>query len=179
MDLGPTVSSLRVFIDNSLLPDKDLATDWIRWIPNKVNFFLWQFKRNRLATKDNLEKRGVRMQSKDCQLCYSVEESLDHIMGDCSTAKLVMAFLFRWVHWWPQTETSARNIWTAISDDKGERKGRTKDVKKVIGAVYFWTMWRVRNGKVMVRWQEKSKSSKIFNIWLSSGSEIDPTLGSS
>ena len=77
-----------------------------------------------------------------------MEESLDHIMGGCSMSKLVSSLMSRWVHWWPQNISSAHSIWTTICDDDREKKGRRKEVKKVIGAAFFWTMWRARNGKV-------------------------------
>ncbi|KAJ9546920.1 hypothetical protein OSB04_019463 [Centaurea solstitialis] len=143
-----TVSSLRKLIDNSILPDKDSETIWIRWIPSKVNFFLWRFLRNRLATKDNLEKRGVRIRTLDCHLCYSKEESLDHIMGDCSTSRLVSAHMARWVQWWPLNESSAHSMWTTLCNEVNDEGGRRIEVKKVIGAAYFWTMWCTRNDKV-------------------------------
>ena len=88
------------------------------------------------------------MQSMDCQLCFSKEESLDHIMGDCSTSRLVAAFMYRWVQWWPIKEVSAHSIWTALCNDDSDKEGSRIDVKKVIGAAYFWTMWRTRNDKV-------------------------------
>ena len=35
-----TVRSLRRLIDNSLLPEMDRETEWIRWIPSKANVHL-------------------------------------------------------------------------------------------------------------------------------------------
>ncbi|KAJ9544797.1 hypothetical protein OSB04_024504 [Centaurea solstitialis] len=96
---------------------------------------------NRLATKDNLDKRGMELQSLDCQLCYSRAETLDHIVAACSTTRMVSAYLSRCVKWWPVNETFAQSIWTAIYISNGERDTREKDVKKVIGAAFFWTIY--------------------------------------
>ena len=143
-----TVRSLRLLIDNSLLPSFDSETDWIRWVPSKANIHLWRVLCGRLATKDNLVKRGVEMQSLDCQMCHARDETLDHVMVSCSTTRLVMAYLARWIDWWPVSETSVQSLWGAICNGDGNGDNRDKVVRKVIGVAFLWTLWRLRNSKV-------------------------------
>ncbi|KAJ9557521.1 hypothetical protein OSB04_012135 [Centaurea solstitialis] len=86
-----SVSSLRKLIDIVSLPISDLETDWCNWIPSKVNILLWQVFLNRLATIDNLARRGVETNLVDCQMCLSAAESSDHLFVYCSTTKVVCA----------------------------------------------------------------------------------------
>ena len=102
------------------------------------------------------------MQSLDCQLCYSGEETLDHLLASCSTARLVTAFMVTWLEWWPANEVSAQGIWSSLCRGDGGA-GRSKEVKKVIGAAFLWTMWNVRNNIVFngVMLKEKEIYEKI------------------
>ena len=143
-----TVRSLRALIDNRLLPVTDTVTEWINWIPRKANIHLWRTLCNRLATKGNLGKHGVMLQSLECQLCYASEESLDHIMTACSATRLVSAYISSWVKWWPVTVPSTQSLWTAICNSDGKQRADEKVVMKVIGVAFLWFMWRTRNNKV-------------------------------
>ncbi|KVI05360.1 Reverse transcriptase zinc-binding domain-containing protein [Cynara cardunculus var. scolymus] len=64
---------------------------WLKWVPSKVNIHLWRTLNNRLATKDNLLKRGMVLNSDECQTCLVTAENLDHVFVTCSTAKGIPA----------------------------------------------------------------------------------------
>ncbi|KAJ9550970.1 LOW QUALITY PROTEIN: hypothetical protein OSB04_015015 [Centaurea solstitialis] len=150
-----TVSSLRKLIDGVSLPIADLQTEWIRWIPSKTNVLLWRILTNRLATKDNLQNRGVIMPSTECPLCLSSSECLDHLMATCSTTKLISAHLTNWVDWWPVGEHTVEAIWSKIRTI-GKNKVHN-EVCKVIGAAYFTSIWAQRNGMVFKRGVKNEK----------------------
>ncbi|KAJ9555564.1 hypothetical protein OSB04_010178 [Centaurea solstitialis] len=150
-----TVSSLRKLIDGVSLPIADLQTEWIRWIPSKTNVLLWRILTNRLATKDNLQNRGVIMPSTECPLCLSSSECLDHLMATCSTTKLISAHLTNWVDWWPGGEHTVEAIWSKIRTI-GKNKVHN-EVCKVIGAAYFTSIWAQRNGMVFKRGVKNEK----------------------
>ncbi|KAJ9537406.1 hypothetical protein OSB04_030139 [Centaurea solstitialis] len=138
-----TVSSLRKLIDAVSLPSDGRKTDWIRWLPNKANILLWRVRINRLATRDNLARRGVAMPSNVCPMCLSSTENLDHVMANCSTSKVVGAYMTSWVDWWPVRETTVEGFWSSLNAIGGDNI--TKEVRKVIGTAFFWNIWIHRN----------------------------------
>ncbi|KAJ9547474.1 hypothetical protein OSB04_020017 [Centaurea solstitialis] len=119
-----TVRSLRKLIDAVSLPISDRETDW-------------------LATLDNLNKRGVRLQANECVMCHSAAESLDHIFGNCSTTRHVGAHLSNLVDWWPIPDDTAQRFWPVSGLVAGDIC-RIK-VQKTIVAAFLWVMWAQRN----------------------------------
>ena len=142
-----SVRSLRRLIDGIDLPTAARDTDWCRWILSKVNIHIWRIFLNRLATKDNLSKRGiVALNSKDCPLCLTAAECLVHTFVRCSTTKIVTAHLENWVDWWPKNVSSTHEMWSLpsfITRDKHRYR-----VCKVIIAAFCWTIWLQRNRKL-------------------------------
>ncbi|XP_024965762.1 uncharacterized protein LOC112505960 [Cynara cardunculus var. scolymus] len=137
-----------------MLPSVEQETDWFKWIPSKANIHLWRTLNNRLATRDNLIKRGVACSSDECPTCLVTVENLDHVFVNCSTAKAINAHMASWVNWWPVNATSVRDLWSVVYEigDSGRR-----EVGKVIMAAYFWTVWTQRNHKTF---RGKCKSDK-------------------
>jgi len=52
---------------------------------------------NKIATRVNLERRGVLVESSLCCLCGREEETYRHLFFDCSFAWKVWSFYFRWL----------------------------------------------------------------------------------
>ncbi|KVH94789.1 Reverse transcriptase zinc-binding domain-containing protein [Cynara cardunculus var. scolymus] len=113
--IATRLKAWRRLIDCVLLPTDDMETEWLKWVPSKANIHLWRTLNNRLATKDNLLKRGIVLNSAECQTCLVTAENLDHVFVTCSTTKVINAHLASWVNWWPANASSARNMWLAIS----------------------------------------------------------------
>jgi predicted GNAT superfamily acetyltransferase len=55
-------------------------------IPPRVHFFLWLLSKNKLLTRDNLEKR--RREDKTCLFCDE-QETVQHLYYECVVAKRV------------------------------------------------------------------------------------------
>nr|GEU49288.1 RNA-directed DNA polymerase, eukaryota [Tanacetum cinerariifolium] len=53
------VRDVRVCIDEFFLPKADTATRWVKYVPIKVNIFVWKLFLDRLPTRDNVLHRGV------------------------------------------------------------------------------------------------------------------------
>ncbi|KAJ9547609.1 hypothetical protein OSB04_020152 [Centaurea solstitialis] len=117
----------------------------VNWLPSNINIHLWRIGVNRLATLDNLNKRGVRLQANECVMCHSAAESLDHIFLNCSTTRHVGAHLSNWVDWWPIPDDTAQRFWPVSGLVAGD-KCRIK-VQKTIVAAFLWVMWAQRNNK--------------------------------
>ncbi|XP_071741292.1 uncharacterized mitochondrial protein AtMg00310-like [Rutidosis leptorrhynchoides] len=54
-----TVKDARLVIDRKILPVLDTNTIWFKFLPNKVNIFLWRFRLDALPTRWNLSARGI------------------------------------------------------------------------------------------------------------------------
>nr|GEV67982.1 RNA-directed DNA polymerase, eukaryota, reverse transcriptase zinc-binding domain protein [Tanacetum cinerariifolium] len=52
-----TVKSARCQIDNGFLPDGGLETRWNRFLPKKINIFIWRTLRDRLPSRWNLSRK--------------------------------------------------------------------------------------------------------------------------
>ena len=113
---------------------------------------------NRLATKDNLIKRGLPMPSDACLMCHSTAENLDHVMVCCSSSKIIGAYLAAWVDWWPATELTFCGLWSRICSMEGSSTSQV--IRKTIGAAYFWSVWAHRNNLVFKRCCKKD--TEIF-----------------
>ncbi|KAJ9561163.1 hypothetical protein OSB04_006323 [Centaurea solstitialis] len=141
-----SVRSLRKLIDGISLPIVSTETDWIQQLPSKINIFIWRALRNRLATRDNLKKRGIQIASEVCPSCLSADENIDHLLTTCLTSKLLIALLVLWVNWWPGNECTVSGVWSIIHSIGG---GSTqKVVRSAIGAAFFWCIWEQRNRMV-------------------------------
>ncbi|KAJ9544963.1 hypothetical protein OSB04_024670 [Centaurea solstitialis] len=140
------VRLLRTLIDGINLPIAEMETEWIRWLPAKVNIQLWRVLLNRLPTRDNLQNRGMVLNSDLCPLCLCTTENLDHLLSTCSTTKTVSAYISNWVDWWPINAQMVAIVWDKIRSS-GVNKIQ-KNVRKVIGAAFFNSLWASRNRKV-------------------------------
>nr|GEU61503.1 RNA-directed DNA polymerase, eukaryota, reverse transcriptase zinc-binding domain protein [Tanacetum cinerariifolium] len=56
---GYSVASARTLIDSSTLDVDPKATRWNRFIPNKVNVFIWRLVLNKLPIRVNLDRRDI------------------------------------------------------------------------------------------------------------------------
>ncbi|KAJ1699592.1 hypothetical protein LUZ63_008104 [Rhynchospora breviuscula] len=62
---------------------------WKLNIPPRMKIFAWQLSLNKIATLDNLKKRGWQLPS-FCTLCASDEETADHMFNSCKLFKDVL-----------------------------------------------------------------------------------------
>ncbi|CAN0839651.1 Putative ribonuclease H protein At1g65750 [Linum grandiflorum] len=56
---------------------------WSKCVPTKVQAFVWMVYYKKVATVDNLQRRGMQMPNR-CVLCYSNIETVNHILLHCS-----------------------------------------------------------------------------------------------
>ncbi|XP_024963273.1 uncharacterized protein LOC112503472 [Cynara cardunculus var. scolymus] len=61
--------------------------------PSKANIHLWRTLNNRLATRDDLMKRGVACSSDECPTCLVTMENLNDVFVNCSTAQVINAHM--------------------------------------------------------------------------------------
>ncbi|CAL1359192.1 unnamed protein product [Linum trigynum] len=59
---------------------------WRKFIPSKVNAFMWEVVHKRILTLDKLQRRGVLLANR-CSLCTKDEENVDHLFIKCEFVK--------------------------------------------------------------------------------------------
>ncbi|XP_058783955.1 uncharacterized protein LOC131658705 [Vicia villosa] len=77
---------------------KAAAFIWNLNAPSNFLFFGWRIIHDRIATKDNLIKRGI-LDANDslCVFCSTSEESLSHLLGGCSVMFEIWSKVFSWI----------------------------------------------------------------------------------
>nr|GEU48925.1 RNA-directed DNA polymerase, eukaryota [Tanacetum cinerariifolium] len=84
------------FLDNLFLPSYADATRWVKYIPIKINVFVWHARRDFLPTRVNLSPRGILLETSSCPLCLSSEENIHHVLFGCDLAENIFRRICRW-----------------------------------------------------------------------------------
>ncbi|GJZ47895.1 putative RNA-directed DNA polymerase, eukaryota, reverse transcriptase zinc-binding domain protein [Tanacetum coccineum] len=72
------------------------ATIWNKWVPKKVNIFVWRALKGRLPVHEELDKRGIDLDSILCPSCGDIVESCSHCLVMCNFAMSVWEKIFNW-----------------------------------------------------------------------------------
>nr|GEY65801.1 RNA-directed DNA polymerase, eukaryota [Tanacetum cinerariifolium] len=84
------VKDIRNLIDDLILPSWTEPTRWVKFIPIKINIFVWRARRDYLPTRSNLVRKGVFMDSNACPICGAYEEDIHHILFQCDLAQAAL-----------------------------------------------------------------------------------------
>ncbi|XP_021984804.1 uncharacterized protein LOC110880626 [Helianthus annuus] len=76
---------------NSQLP----AFEWCKWVTIKCSIVAWRGNLDRLATRVNLKRRNVNINSILCPFCNEFEETMEHLTA-CSVAIRLWSELSVW-----------------------------------------------------------------------------------
>ncbi|XP_071709263.1 uncharacterized protein [Rutidosis leptorrhynchoides] len=80
------VKDSRVLIERKLLPSSQVGTSWFKFVPRKVNIFLWRFRLDRIPVSWNLSTKGIEVDSIVCPTCNDDIEMRDHLFFGCNVA---------------------------------------------------------------------------------------------
>jgi len=70
---------------------------WDLKVMPSAMFYVWRAFSNRIATKQNLQRRGVAMGDNLCVLCGKEEETTSHILVSCEVSTKVWNMCFSWL----------------------------------------------------------------------------------
>ena len=135
-------------------------------MPTKVGFFAWEAFWSKVLTLDQLKKRG-RCLANRCFLCGEEEESIDHILIQCSKARVLWELLFTlfgvsWVL--PYSVRDTLCGWSGFNMGKKRIK-----VWKAAPSCIFWAVWKERN-RIAFDNEELSlnrlKNTFVCNLWV-------------
>ncbi|KAJ1704564.1 hypothetical protein LUZ63_004343 [Rhynchospora breviuscula] len=141
-------------------PASPLSALWKLRIPPRFKIFIWQLCQNKIATVDNLQKRGWNMVNRCC-LCKIESETVSHLFNHCvffSSLKeaLLSDPLVRNVSADSAIPTVHSSILTA---------NQIKALVKDIFDITFFVLWRERCKRVFTE-VEKSHSELLPEIFL-------------
>ncbi|KAJ9553924.1 hypothetical protein OSB04_017969 [Centaurea solstitialis] len=142
-----SVKKLSEIIQMKTFPSSSLplVTYWSRFLPRKVNVFIWRLRHNALPTKENLEKRGINIASSSlsCVFCDSHVETLDHCFFGCRLVEPVWRKIWAWWGLSSSRPSTVDNFVSSASFSANQRfpNGIFKDVCYIA----LWSIWRWRN----------------------------------
>lgn len=130
-------------VSSSKTSSSSNSSDQWKWIwqlrlPPKFRYFAWKCMRGILPSKSNLCKRGISIDP-ICSKCGQAEETLEHVLRDCSwTSFFWQASVLR-LQSSPQSHLISLEKW--ILDFV---QGHTTEVVEVFVS-HLWTIWKARN----------------------------------
>nr|GEW47367.1 RNA-directed DNA polymerase, eukaryota [Tanacetum cinerariifolium] len=97
------VKDVRFCLDEFFLSKAAIATRWVKYIPIKVNIFVWKLFLDRLPTRDNMLHRGVLVPNSLFPTCSSAQEDSSHLFFSCCMVTEVIRLICRWwnIDWSP------------------------------------------------------------------------------
>jgi hypothetical protein len=109
---------------------------WDISLPPKVQLFLWLLSHKKLATVDNLNKKGLSKPS-SCKFCDE-EESISHLFFECVVAKAVWSYASQFLGFHIAGDyISVASKWLS--------KGKIYVVNIIITAAVLSGLWHTRN----------------------------------
>ncbi|PWA46450.1 RNA-directed DNA polymerase, eukaryota, Reverse transcriptase zinc-binding domain protein [Artemisia annua] len=82
-----SVKGMRSFISSMPQSVSASPTRWNKVVPLKININTWRVLNGRMATRANLDRRGVDLDSVRCPICDDAIETEEHLFVDCKIAR--------------------------------------------------------------------------------------------
>ncbi|KAI3866097.1 hypothetical protein MKW98_011618 [Papaver atlanticum] len=125
--------------------------------PHRVGFFLWQAYLGRLPTMKNLHCRQSHLDSSVlCKLCNNFEESVDHLLINCTRALSVWNYFLDCAKRYGAIQQTVKEV---ICGWKGFNfSDRGRQLWKRLPAAIMWGLWlwKARNAVIF--------NGKIFKL---------------
>ncbi|GKV33735.1 hypothetical protein SLEP1_g42199 [Rubroshorea leprosula] len=147
-----TMKSAYRMLQSRLFPGRSINYKmiWNKMVPLKVSGFAWKATQNRIPTKDNLAKRGLRNVEDDlsCPLCGMQQESTNHLLFTCSKAWSVWSSCYSW---WGLYVVQQNKGWEHLQQHTGLiSEGRLMQAWMVVWFSTIWNLWKWQNQYVFM-----------------------------
>ena len=150
-------------LDSSV--DLDFQSILSAVIPSRISFFAWEASCEKVMTLEQLKCHG-RSLTNICCLCEEDEETIDHLLIHCKTARMIWVLFLMivgttWV--FPHSVKHTLLAWQRAHVGKKRKK-----IWMASPLCLFWTLWRERNRVVFdngVTNTQKIKANFLSNMW--------------
>ncbi|CAL1371006.1 unnamed protein product [Linum trigynum] len=150
---------------------------WQQIVPSKVCIFMWMVYHKKIATVDNLKRKGWCLANR-CALCEADEETVDHIFCQCNFAVEIWNILRNFVDIGDiraNVTDIAETLRTwPVSTPENSKQWCTR----IALHAYCWTVWLERNSRTFN--DEKIpqrvivyKIGRAIHSWLTAGKKVD------
>ena len=141
-----TVGGTRRSIDSKVLPVSLVQTRWNKWLPSKVNIYIWRLRLGRIPTTRKLSEKGIAVGSTLCPVCGAEQETIEHLFFQCNVADAVWHLVYNWL----QVQIGVVHDVAALFDwvDGMQVDARKRKMVDVVVCTTLWFLWRFRNDVV-------------------------------
>jgi len=133
---------------------------WNLKVTPSAMFYVWRVFLNRIATKQNLHKRGVSLGDTLCALCGSEEETIAHILLSCKVSSKVWNMCFSWLGFSSMNHNELIYHFEQFSCMSFNKEGNR--LWKSLWVSIVWSIWKHRN-RVIYN-QTKIDAEEIFTM---------------
>ncbi|GKC48496.1 RNA-directed DNA polymerase, eukaryota [Tanacetum coccineum] len=155
-----TVGETRKHIDNAILLAMDSSTRWNKFLPRKINVFMWRLSLDRLPHRFNLFRRGFDIVSILCPICLKTAETKDHVFSKCEVASDVWRLVRIWCDI-SNSNLSSIAAWLEWTDGLAGASV-IKERLYVIITTTSWYIWKFRNSVIFN--SHSMRKSDIFDL---------------
>ncbi|XP_071704008.1 uncharacterized protein [Rutidosis leptorrhynchoides] len=169
-------------IDDKLISRETTPSATIKnnLVPQKIGIFVWRILRKRIAVKEELDRRGIDLDSLLCLICNDAVKSVDHAIYSCKSAQEVWIGILKW---WNLPLQSGITLDEMIKGSNAlVSVPRIKRIWQAVVWVTCYLIWKNRNLKVFQNdaWATskivsevqvksfewiKNRSRKLFSSW--------------
>ncbi|KAL8481726.1 hypothetical protein ACS0TY_028027 [Phlomoides rotata] len=121
---------------------------WKTWATRKAVLTAWKILKERVATKDNLIKRGANFSTVEraCPLCNKEEDNTRHLFFQCEVTFGIWGQIMKWLRISMVLHESPSTHFLQFRDYLG--KGDRAKVAATIWIGVTWSIWNLRNNVV-------------------------------
>ncbi|GKB67983.1 RNA-directed DNA polymerase, eukaryota, reverse transcriptase zinc-binding domain protein, partial [Tanacetum coccineum] len=154
-----TVKGMRSFITSMSHSVSSTVTCWNKVVPLKININTWRVLNGRMATRANLDRRGIDLDSVRCPICDDVVETEEHLFVDCKIARDTWINV---LNWWRIPNTTFQSLQDVfqLADDSPLEVKFSRFFDAVIQTT-IWSLWRFRNNVIFSL--NKPSKDLLFN----------------
>ncbi|XP_071727034.1 uncharacterized protein [Rutidosis leptorrhynchoides] len=138
-----SVSKARQMIDKFDQHDTSHPTFWYKFVPIKINVFIWRLRLRRLPTKSNLLAKGMEFENDNCCVCDNGLEDDLHAFANCVNSKLIWLKVASWINLDIPSWNSLDGLRSWV--DGVPIIGNHKTIVTAIIYSTLWNIWRLRN----------------------------------
>ncbi|XP_021974618.1 uncharacterized protein LOC110869693 [Helianthus annuus] len=91
-----SVKTVKEFLNSGKDFSEKYVFSWSKWVPKKINIFIWRAILDRLPTLTSLKARNCYSGDLSCCMCEDGEESVTHLLCSCSIASRVWQHIEIW-----------------------------------------------------------------------------------